>query len=194
MGLWCGCTVDGNLPDRPRCPCSPTVRQLNRQTARPATRRAIGSQQLPRAASGPSLWPSYSRIFLLGLHLGYGPAQSTTTGRSPRVRGRVRAGGSVSRQRRWRSLVGRWSGAPRWAGVIEGVFGPKRMLGGRCRLGVGRRESPADAWLRGPYRRGQRAEPGGDLQSQAWTHIGHRNHRYEAWPTAVARRFGVACS
>ena len=40
-------------------PCSPTVRQLNRQTARAATRRAIGSQQqLPRAASGPSLWPS----------------------------------------------------------------------------------------------------------------------------------------
>jgi hypothetical protein len=37
-----------------RQPCG----SRNRQTAQPATRRAIGSQQLPRAASGPSLWPS----------------------------------------------------------------------------------------------------------------------------------------
>ena len=32
--------------------------------------------------------------------------------------------------------------APRLAGVIEGVFGPSSAgLGGRCRLGVGRRET-----------------------------------------------------
>jgi hypothetical protein len=35
--------------------------------------------------------------------------------------------------------------APRLAEVIEGVFGPERMLGGRCRLGVGRRESGGKA-------------------------------------------------
>jgi len=77
-----GCTVDGNLPDRPRCPCSPTVGQLNRQTARPATRRAIGSQQLPRLRvdrlCGPPLTtlPSRAAPWL--------QAQSATTSRSPR--------------------------------------------------------------------------------------------------------------
>jgi hypothetical protein len=47
---------DRNAPDRPRCPCSPTVRQPNRQNARAATRRATGLCHPPVAR--PSLWPS----------------------------------------------------------------------------------------------------------------------------------------
>jgi hypothetical protein len=54
---WYAGMVDRNVADRPRCPCSPTVRQQDRQTAPAATRRAIGSPR-PPAAKGPSLWPS----------------------------------------------------------------------------------------------------------------------------------------
>jgi len=122
MGLWCGCTVDGNLPDRPRCPCSPTVRQLNRQTAQPATRRAIGSQQLPRAASGPSLWPSAHEPSFSSCALA-AQAQSATTSRSPPGSRSVRAGGSVSQQRRWCSLVGSVVGGAR-PRSRDGTIGP----------------------------------------------------------------------
>ena len=45
-------------------PCSPTVRLYSRQTARPATRRAIGSRQPPRMAQG-HLWPSHPQAFLV---------------------------------------------------------------------------------------------------------------------------------
>jgi hypothetical protein len=69
MGRWCACTVDGNLPDRPRCP----VRQpCGSRTGRPhdrRPRRAIGSQQLPglrvdRLCGPPLTNPSFSSFAL----------------------------------------------------------------------------------------------------------------------------------
>src|SRR5215211_3921616 len=54
-------------------PCPPTVRLYSRQTARPATRRAIGSRQPPRMAQG-HLWPSYPQAFLVPIRNGGGVA------------------------------------------------------------------------------------------------------------------------
>jgi hypothetical protein len=138
-GFGADARVDGNLSDRPSWPCSPTVRPQNRQSARPATRRAIGSRQLPRAANGPSLWPSTHRPSFSSFALAVGPERNNQ--RSPRVRGRVRAVSAGRRaEGKWRES---WAPSDLSSAIMGATVGSSRC--GQLRQ-VGRfglRRSPA---------------------------------------------------
>ena len=61
---------DGNLPDRPRWPMFANRAAAEPQTARPATRRAIGSQRFPPGCEWTVSVALHSPAFLLGLRLG----------------------------------------------------------------------------------------------------------------------------
>jgi hypothetical protein len=139
-------------------PCSPTVRLYSRQTARPATRRAIGSRQPPRMAQG-HLWPSHPQAFLVrsvtaaaaalaflvGRWLGCGPP-STLVGRhrpETRLAERTRPGPALQPRGRGVPRVvassevdGRLGGAGQLGGPMHGHHGghggvdaPRRVLG-----------------------------------------------------------------
>ena len=166
---WYAGTVDRNVTDHPRCPCSPTVRQQDRQTARAATRRAIGSPR-PPAAKGPSLWPSTLERFLwcCALAVQAHRASVTPAGSLALLCGSV-AGCDLARTPRDAHRPRRPAGALYRPGPGSGPRGMKALRGRgalRCRCCPGRPrpglrpDAPAMRRLRAagrqPLRRGSR--------------------------------------
>jgi hypothetical protein len=119
MEHWYACTVDGNFRIVQAAPGSPRVRQQKRQTARPATRRAIGSRQASPAARGPSLWPSpLDSPASLRRRRGRA-AHRATIGRSPWVAVGVVGCGSVT-PKAWPAFIG---------GSVVGCARPRTRCG-----------------------------------------------------------------